>query len=225
MKQHIIISGGGDLKAKNNRYPFADYLLAQSECKTPKICFLATATGDAEKNIVRFYEIFAPLSCSPSHLSLFNPPDKLEQFILNQDIIYVGGGNTRNLIALWKAWDLDIILKKALEKGIILSGWSAGSICWFEQGLSDYIPGELNPIKGLGFLSGSHCPHYDTEPERKPKYQELIAQGILKPGFAVDDNVALHFIDGSIHTIVRSNERGKAYFVSMLSGIIEENPL
>jgi peptidase E len=183
---------------------------------------LPTASGDAENYIKRFYQAFEKLDSSPSHLSLFNPPTRdLEDFILTKDIIYVGGGNTKNLLILWKEWGLDKILKKAWEQGVVLAGISAGSICWFEEGVTDSFGDNLEPIKGLGFLKGSNCPHYDGESERRPTYQKLIQDGRIQTGIAADDGVAVHFIDQEIFRIGSSRPNAKAYHVSIENEVIE----
>jgi dipeptidase E len=222
VKQIIALGGGGFSMEPEN--PLLDlYILRQSKNKNPKICFVPTASGDSENYIARFYQSFKQHHCVPSHLSLFKPPTAdLEDFVMNQDIIYVGGGNTRNLLVLWKEWGLDRIFYKAYEQGIILSGISAGSICWFEEGVTDSIPGKLTKLPCLGFLKGSNCPHYDGEKEGRPAYHRLISSGEMKDGFAADDGVALHFIDGKLVRAVSSRPHAKAYFVQKTSQGIEE---
>ena len=138
-----------------------------------------------------------------------------------KQIIALGGGNTKNLLVLWKEWGLDVILRKAWEQGIILAGISAGSICWFEEGVTDSYGDGLEPLKCLGFLKGSNCPHYDGESDRRPTYQKLISTNKIKPGFATDDGVAIHFIDQEISNIVSSRPRAKAYKVNNDEKIIE----
>lgn len=213
MKQIIALGGGGFSMEPEN--PLLDlYILNQSEKINPKICFIPTASGDSDNYISRFYNFFEKQNCESSHLSLFKPPTRdLESFILEKDIIYVGGGNTKNLLVLWKEWGLDTIIKKAWELGIVLAGISAGSICWFEDGVTDSYGDKLEPIKCLGLLKGSNCPHYDGESKRRPVYQELIARGKIKPGYAADDGVALHYIDQKLNKIVNSRPNAKAYKV------------
>ncbi|MGE7916375.1 Type 1 glutamine amidotransferase-like domain-containing protein [Lysinibacillus xylanilyticus] len=223
MKQIIALGGGGFSMEPHN--PLLDtYILQQSNKANPKICFVPTASGDSENYISRFYSFFDSHQCIPSHLSLFSPPTQdLESFILEKDIIYVGGGNTKNLLALWKEWSLDRIFKTAWHEGILLTGISAGSICWFEEGITDsYCGGNLQPINCLGFLPGSNCPHYDGEINRKPAYHDLVQAKKLSSGLAVDDGVAVHFIDQEIHKIVSSKPNGKAYRVSLDEGIKEQ---
>ncbi|GAA0462438.1 Type 1 glutamine amidotransferase-like domain-containing protein [Alkalibacillus silvisoli] len=213
MKQIIALGGGGFSMEPEN--PLLDlYVLNQSNKITPKICFIPTASGDSENYISRFYNFFEKQNCKPSHLSLFKPPRRdLESFLLEKDIIYVGGGNTKNLLILWKEWGIDAILKKAWEQGIVLAGISAGSICWFEEGVSDSFGDKLEPLKCLGFLKGSNCPHYDGEENRRPSYHELVVKGKVKSGFATDDGVALHYIDQEVSKVVSSRPNSKAYKV------------
>ncbi|MGE7770131.1 Type 1 glutamine amidotransferase-like domain-containing protein [Viridibacillus arvi] len=222
MKQIIALGGGGFSMEPEN--PLLDsYILTQSKEINPKICFTPTASGDADNYIARFYDFFKTQNCKPTHLSLFNPPTRdLEEFILEKDIIYVGGGNTKNLLILWREWGLDKILKKAWEKGIVLAGISAGALCWFEEGITDSYGDGLEPIQCLGFLNGSHCPHYDGEKDRRPSYHQLIETQRIKTGVAVDDGVAIHYIDDEIAKIVSSRPKAKAYQVFLENKVVEK---
>lgn len=213
MRQVIALGGGGFSMEPEN--PLLDlYVLQQSGKINPKICFIPTASGDSDNYISRYYNFFNKQICIPSHLSLFKPQTRdLESFILENDIIYVGGGNTRNLLILWKEWGLDTILKRAWEQEIVLAGISAGSICWFEEGVTDSFGDGLEPLTCLGFLKGSNCPHYDGELNRRPAYQNLVAKSKIKPGIATDDGVALHYIDQKLSEIVSSRPNAKAYKV------------
>ena len=148
-------------------------------------------------------------------------PD-LENFVIDQDVLYVGGGNTRNLLTLWNDWGLDKIIRKAYENGTVLAGISAGSICWFEQGVTDSIPGSLSSLKCLGFLKGSNCPHYDGELERRPSYHRLMTNNEILPGIATEDGVAAHFIDEKISEFISSHPDKKAYTVSLSDGEVRE---
>lgn len=221
MRQIITMGGGGFSMEPDN--PLLDrYILKEAKTANPKICFLPTASGDSEQYISRFYSFFNDQNCDPSHLSLFNPPSRdLESFVLEKDILYVGGGNTKNLLALWKEWGLDSILRKAWEEGVILAGLSAGAICWFEQGVTDSYGDGLEPINCLGFLKGSNCPHYDRETERRPAYHKLMETNKLHSGIALDDGVAIHYKEQEIHKIVSSRPNAKAYSVSLEKGITE----
>ncbi|WP_226659224.1 Type 1 glutamine amidotransferase-like domain-containing protein [Guptibacillus hwajinpoensis] len=213
MKQIIAMGGGGFSMEPDN--PLLDrYILNQASSKEPKICFIPTASGDAEGYIAKYYAFFEKQLCVPSHLSLFKPHvQDIEAFLLSQDILYVGGGNTKNLLVLWKEWGLDGIMKKAWEQGIILAGISAGAICWFEEGVTDSFGDELHALKCLGFLSGSSCPHFDGEEKRKSAYHQLIDSGQLQPGIALDDGAAVHYIGETMKRIVSSRKEAYAYKV------------
>lgn len=213
MRQIIAMGGGGFSMEPDN--PLLDqYILKQANKARPKICFIPTASGDADSYIEKFYNFFNQQDCEPSHLSLFKPHTRnLEAFVLQQDIIYVGGGNTKNLLVLWKEWGLDQLLKTAWDQGVVLAGLSAGSICWYEQGVTDSYGDKLEPLEALGFLPGSHCPHYDGEAERRPTYRQFVEQGTLQPGIAADDGAAVHYIDQDIKKVVSSRLAAKAYRV------------
>lgn len=200
------------------------YILNQSHKEQPSVCFVPTASEDQELYIKRFYQSFTELKCIPSHLSLFEPNfTDLERYILEKDIIYVGGGNTRNMLVLWKEWGVDDILKKAYQNGTVLAGLSAGSICWFEEGLTDPLNGPLYKINGLSFLHGSHCPHYDGEEKRRFSYQRMLTTKEISAGYAVDDGAALHFIDEKVSKTISSRPEAKAYYLSNENGrVVEE---
>jgi dipeptidase E len=221
MRQIIALGGGGFSMEPDN--PLLDlYILKQAKKAKPQICFIPTASGDSENYISRDYYFFNQQDCKPSHLSLFEPPTRdLESFILEKDIVYVGGGNTKNLLALWKEWGLDDILRKAWNQGVVLAGLSAGSICWFEEGVTDSFGDGLEPIKCLGFLKGSNCPHYDGEIERRPAYHKLIESKKIQSGIATDDGVAIHYKEQGISKIVSSRPNAKAYSISFEKKVIE----
>jgi dipeptidase E len=169
---------------------------------------------------------FEKLNCETSHLSLFRgDTPKIEKLILEQDVLYVGGGNTRNLITLWKNWGLDKFIHKAYKKGTILAGISAGSICWFEQGLTDSIPGSLTSLKCLGWLKGSNCPHYDGEVERRPSYHRLLAKGLIKPGLATEDSVCAHYQNEKLIEVVNSVAGKRAYNLTKKAKKVIESPI
>lgn len=210
----IFAMGGGGFSMEPENPLLDEFVLSLSEKEKARICFLGTASGDAQGYIDRFYEGFKKHRCTPSHLSLFKPfTSDVKNFLLKQDIIYVGGGNTRNLLALWREWELDEILKEAYQNGTILSGISAGSICWFEQGVTDSSGVGLDKLECLGFLEGSNCPHYDGESNRRPRYRELLNSG-MGPGLAADDGVGLLFRDGKFVEAVSSHPEKKAFRVS-----------
>ena len=172
-----------------------DLLLELTGAERPRVLFVGTATGDAEAYVVRFYRAFAGRA-QTSDLKLFGiPPPELRELVLSQDAIFVGGGNTANMLAVWRLHGLDAILREAWEQGIVLSGVSAGSICWFAAGVTDSFRAELDGLECLGFLPGSNCPHYDGEARRRPAYRSLVAAG-FPAGIAADDGCGLRF-DGT----------------------------
>jgi len=221
MKQ-IIALGGGGFSMEDN--PALDrYIIEQTGVDNPAVCFVPTASGDSENYILRFYSAFLKLECRPTYLSLFKPPlGDLEDYMLSHDVIYVGGGNTRSMLALWREWGLDVILRKAWENGVVLAGISAGAICWFAQGLSDSIPGKFIALPCLGFLAGSCSPHYDGEIERQPAYHRLLKSGEILPGYAVDDSAALHFVDDKLAGVVSSRPLARAYRLWKDAGEVKE---
>lgn len=227
MNNKHIVTFGGLRPTRGTTHPLIEYVLSLSKKERPKVCFIPTATGDSRTSIVAFYERFPASRLERSHLSLFNRTvTNIEEHLLDQDIIMVGGGNTANMLAIWRIHGVDKALKKAWDSGIILCGGSAGSLCWFECGTTDsFNLYELNPLyDGLGFLAGSHCPHYDGEELRRPLYHKLIADG-FPPGYAIDDDAAIHFIDKNVHRAISSREAAASYYVNLDSGKISESRL
>ena len=173
------------------------FVLSLAGKDEPRVLFLSPAGDDGYA--LRFYEGFAGFACRPGHLNLFRQSTAdLRGLVLEQDVIYVGGGNTRSMLALWREWGLPEILREAHEGGAVLAGLSAGAICWFEWGLTDSVPGTLVPLACTGLLGGSCAPHYDGESERRPSYQRLVAAGELPGGYGIDDSAALHFVSGEL---------------------------
>jgi peptidase E len=222
----IVAMGGGGFSMEPDVPLLDDYILSLARTARPRICFVATASGDSENYIFRFYESFARRDCRPSHLSLFaRKAGDLKSFVLQQDIIYVGGGNTINLLAVWQAHGLIEPLREAMNQGTLLCGLSAGAICWFEAGVTDSFGPVMAPVTGaLGCLRGSFCPHYDGQPTRRPAYQKLVAGG-LPAGYGVDDGCALHFTGGKLTRIVASRPRAAAYRVELVNSKLVENVL
>ena len=204
--------GGGGFSADDNPL-LDDFVLGLAAPARPRVCFLPTASGDSADYVVRFYEAFRERS-EPSHLKLFGRPrPDIRDFLLAQDAIYVGGGNTANMLAIWRVHGVDEALREAWERGIVLAGISAGSICWFEAGVTDSFGDELAPLRCLGFLAGSNCPHYDSEPERRPAYRRLVDAGELPPGLAAEDGVGLHFVGTELAEAVAGRTDARAFRV------------
>jgi dipeptidase E len=226
MEPQIIAMGGGGFLMEPDHLALDRYILAQALKHRPRVCFLPTASGDSENMVFRFYDAFTKLDCQPAFCSLFKlPTADLEDYLLSQDILYVGGGNTRSMIALWKEWGLDRILRKCYETGVVLAGISAGANCWFEQCLTDSMPGQILSWPCLGFLPGSFCPHYDGETERRPAFHRLLAEGKVLPGIAADDGAAAHFRSGELWRLVSSRPNAKVYRLSCPHGQVVEETL
>lgn len=208
--------GGGGFSMEPENLALDQWLLSLVAADRPRVCFLPTASGDADGYIRKFYATYSRLRCNPDHLSLFRrDADDLGHVLLQQDIIYVGGGNTANMLAIWRAHGLDKILRKAWAQGVILAGLSAGSLCWYESGLTDSLGTELAPLHdGLGLLPGSHCPHYDGEELRRPAYRRLVQAGELPAGIAADDGVALLYEDRELVDVVTSRPGRSAWRVT-----------
>jgi dipeptidase E len=203
-----------------------DYVLSLADARRPRICFLPTASGDADHYVVRFYRRFSTY-CEASHISLFRRDqggrgveEDLASHLLQQDVIYVGGGNVVSMLGVWRAHGLDDILREAWRKGIVLCGPSAGSLCWFQEALSAFH-GPPRRISGLGLLPYSNCVHYDAEPARRAEYHSLVRDG-MRGGFAVDDGVALHFHETRLAHVVSSRGDGRAYRVEQLGDEVIE---
>ncbi len=207
--------GGGGFSMEPENLALDRYVLSLTGKSTPKVCFLPTASADSEDYIAKFVVAYQSLGCETSHLSLFWPHRlDFEDFMLEQDVIYVGGGNTRNLLVLWRDWGLDTAIRKAYDNGTILTGVSAGGNCWFEEFSTDSM-GPLAPWRGLGWLKGSFCPHYDGEEDRKPSLRRMLDNGELGPGFAADDGAGIHFIDEQLHRCIRSRPHARVYRVGV----------
>ena len=223
-RMNILAIGGQGLNWKDDNLLLAKYFLNLTGKDNPKVCLIPTASDDAGETITNFYEALTQLPCQPRHLRIFSPHvDAFEPYLLDMDAIYVGGGNTLNMIAIWKAHGIDNILRTAWQQGIVLGGTSAGSICWFEQGSTDSRPGKLTAMECLGFLEGSNCPHYDSEADRRPTYHQMILSGDIMPGIACEDGVGLHFEGKRLARVVSGRPRAKAYRVKLVNGeVVEE---
>ena len=231
MKSKHIIAGSTGLKEKQGIMqlgPVIRYGLSITGKSSPKLCYLGTAWGDAAEWTTYFYTACIGSDISPSHLNLFPMPNvsDVRKHVLEQDMIWVGGGSVANLLAVWRVHGLDTILKEAWEKGIVLGGVSAGSICWHLGGTTDSFGVELRPVtNGLGFLPYSNGVHYDSEEQRRPLFQQLIADGTLGEGYATDDGVALHYIDRKLHKVITDTPDKYAYHVVKTDGGVQETRL
>jgi dipeptidase E len=217
--------GGGGFSSEPLNLALDRFILQCAPVSNPKVCFVGTATGDAVRYIANFYRAYRQMECQPSHLTFFERTPDLRSLALEQDVIYVGGGNTKSMLAVWKDWGFDLILREAWENGVLLAGISAGAICWFEQGVTDSYAADLKVIDCLGFLKGSCCPHFDGEPERKPAYTKMLAENRILPGYAIDDCAALHFVGTELTRAVTYRPEANAYRMQLLNGTVKQEPL
>jgi dipeptidase E len=217
--QRILAIGGVSLGPTSTDWPLHQYVLDLTGRERPKICFVGTAGGDDPSTLAAFYSTFARRA-EASHLDLFDRRvEDIETFLLDQDVVYVGGGNTANMLAIWRVHGVDRALRTAWERGVVLAGTSAGAICWFEGGLTDSFGPDLGPLKdGLKMLSGTFCPHYDSESLRRPRYEELVGSGALGDGFAADDGVGLLFDGRTFSEAVASLPGQHAYRIERRRG-------
>jgi peptidase E len=217
--QRIVAMGGVQLVPDTTDWPLLQFLLDLSGRERPRICLLATAGGESPSGIASFYATFARRS-EPTHLDLIGRTvGDIERFLLEQDVILVAGGNTANMLAIWRLHGVDKALKAAWEAGVVLGGWSAGGNCWFESSVTDSFGPNLDPLKdGLKLLDGSFCPHYDSESLRRPRYEELVGHGTLPDGFAADDGVGILFEGRRMVEAVASLPGQHAYRVERRKG-------
>jgi dipeptidase E len=213
--------GGGGFSMEPDNPLLDEFVLSLARSSRPRVCFLPTASGDADSYTVRFYRAFAALDCRPSDLRLFDRGVlDLESFVCAQDVIYVGGGNTANLLAVWRTHGIDRLLRRAWEEGVVLCGLSAGMNCWFTQSVTDsFGVSRLAPLHdGLGLLPGSCCPHYDGQAQRRPTFHRLISVGELTDGWAADDGAALVFDGETLSEVVASRPEAAGYRVIKTTG-------
>ncbi|MCW2615072.1 MAG: peptidase dipeptidase [Frankiales bacterium] len=218
---HVLAIGGGAFRTCERCVrtpgPLVEHALSLTGVETPRITGLFTATGDDRADVAGWYAAWAGRPERASHVELLPIPnvDDLRRHVLAQDAVYVGGGSVAGLMVLWRLHGLDVVLREAHEAGVVLLGTSAGSLCWHVGGTTDSFGPELRPwTDGLGLVAGSNCPHYDSETRRRPLYQRLVADGTLPPGYAADDGVGLHYVDGVLHEAVRDRDGAAAWQVA-----------
>jgi len=229
----IVAMGGGGFSSEPDNPLLDDFVLSLVPRRPARVCFVPTASADSAVYLANFYRAFAGRA-SATDLTLFDAPSlrrrpattgELAGFVAEQDVLYVGGGSTANLLALWRAHRLDCILRDAWARGAVLCGVSAGMLCWFRGGVTDAF-GELDALEdGLGLIDASACPHYDGEPERRPAYHRLVADGALGAGYAADDGAALHFRGTGLVESIGSVRGASAYRVELVDGRVVERAL
>jgi dipeptidase E len=224
--RQILALGGGGFSMEAGNALLDDHALALTGVECPKVCFMPTASGDADHYIVRFYRAFAAGRCRPSHISLFRRDGgatDLAAHLLDQDLVYVGGGSVISLLGTWMAHGIDSMLRAAWEAGVAMTGLSAGSLCWFEAGMTAFH-GASAPVRGMGFLPFSNAVHYDDKPERRAAYVAAIADG-LPAGYGTGDGAALHFVGTALAEVVSSRQKSRAYHVTPEGAAVTETEL
>lgn len=210
MEQILAIGG---FETPEESFPLFRFLSDLTGKQRPRLLLVPTAMGDQTESIEGFVQ-FASSWVEVSVLNTFPwPPADLRERVLAQDVIFVEGGNTANMLAIWRVHGIDALMREAWQRGVLLTGISAGAICWFECGVTDSFGPQLESIDCLGLLAGSACPHYDSEGLRRPRYRELITSG-MPGGFAIDDGAALYFTDGELHEVVSTRDGATAYRVT-----------
>jgi dipeptidase E len=228
-RPQIVAFGGGGFSMEPGNRLLDDHVLGLTGVERPRVCFLPTASGDADHYIVRFYRAFPSAVCEPSHVSMFRR-DKgsgidcdVAAHLAAQDLIYVGGGSVVSLLGVWRAHGLDEVLRACWQRGTVLCGLSAGSLCWFSEAITAFH-GSPQRIEGLGLLPWSNCVHYDGEPCRRAAYLDAVLDG-MAPGYAAGDGAALHFVGSELAGVVTSRSGAEAYRVDAADGAARETPL
>jgi dipeptidase E len=226
-ERHIVAMGGGGFSMEPRNPRLDDFVLSVARRKRrPRVCFVGTASGDSDSYIRRFHEAFPPSRAAATHLTFFERSVRdLRSLVMDQDVIYVGGGSSANLLAVWRLHGLDKVLRAAWHAGVVLAGISAGAICWFEDGLTDSFGMPYRALNdGLGFVRGACCPHYDGEKERRPALLRLIRRG-FPPTLALDDGAAAHYVGTRLMEVVASRPKARAMRVALSEGEVVERAL
>ena len=211
ISQNIVAIGGGGFGRSLGELKIERYIISLVKKERPRVCFLPTASGDNDLYKLNFYRAFSELNCITSHLDFFSRTENLEKKILNQDIIFVGGGNTKSMLAVWRDWNLKPILEKAYGNGVIMSGVSAGAICWFEKGITDSFANKLEIIDCLGFIKGIACPHFDEEKERKPFVEDMIKKDKINSCICIEGGSALHIKNKLEYKSINFGEKKRSF--------------
>ena len=222
-KGHIIAIGGGGFGRNPNHRKIEKYILELTGKGKPNVVFFPTASAENQAYIIQFYKCFTKISCEPSHVTFFQRTPRLDSIINKADVIYVGGGNTKSMLAVWQEWKLDKLLLKAYNNGKILCGVSAGAICWFEQGITDSWASNINVMDCLGFLPEMACPHYQEEKDRRPDVHKMLKQGKCGPGWAIDGGAAVHFKNGKYYKSIQFYSDSYVHYVSIKNGVVNED--
>ena len=232
--RRIVAIGGGGFMMEDAPSLLDDYVVSLAANRTPRVCFVPTASGDAEEALQKFYRAFSRYRAELSHLAFFRKPrpgaiplGAFERALAEQDVIYVGGGNTRSMLAVWREWGVPQALRNALARGAVLAGVSAGAICWFEWGASDSAaPGTQSaPLRCLGFVKGSCSPHWGGEVHRRREFHAMVRRGGVPAGYGLTDGAALLFEDGRLAEAVAVSSSAGAFRVECAGDRLCESSL
>ncbi len=231
--KRILALGGGGFLMENRHSPIDRHIVKLAGKARPRICFVSTASGDLPEGIDKFYEAYGALDCEPCHLAFFRKPTagavplvNIAETLLGMDAIFVGGGNTKSALAVWREWGLQEILHRALHAGVLLAGMSAGAICWFDSGLTDSFWGAgLQPLRCLGFLPGACSVHFHSEPGRREKLHEAVQARLFPEAIGIDDYAGVLYQDGAISQVVNWRRGATAYRIAFRDGQVIEEPL
>lgn len=228
--RRILAIGGGSFLMEDAPSPIDALIIRLTGKPRPRVCFISTPSGDLPEHIEKFERAFPPDSCEPSHLAFFRKPGPrsipladLERHVLQQDVVYVGGGNTKSAFGVWREWELDEVLTKAYDAGVLLCGMSAGAMCWFEAGITDSFWGAgYRPLRCLGLLPGGCAVHYNSDPHRRSRLHAALKAGAIPPTVAIDDFSAVLYEDGRLSQVYKwSNGKGAYLATSETQGIVE----
>jgi dipeptidase E len=231
--KRILALGGGGFLMENRHSPVDQFIVRLTGKARPRICFVSTPSGDLPQTIERFYEAYGSLECEPCHLAFFRNPMPgavalagVAETLLGMDAIFVGGGNTRSALGVWQEWGLRDILQRALGAGVLLSGMSAGALCWFDSGLTDSVWGAgFQPMRCLGFLGGACCVHYHSEPLRRDKTHECVEARVFSEAIGIDDYAGVLYENGRIARVVSWRRGATAYRIGLRDGRLVEEAL
>jgi peptidase E len=228
--RRILAIGGGSFLMEDGPSPIDDLILRLTGKPRPRVCFVSTPSGDLPEHIEKFDLAFSSEVCEPSHLAFFRKPGPrsipradIESHILQQDVLYVGGGNTKSALGVWREWGLDHTLMKAYEAGVLLCGMSAGAMCWFEAGITDSFWGAgYRPLAGLGLLAGGCAVHYNSDPQRRPRLHAALQARAIPPTVAIDDLSAVLYEEGRLCRVYKwGNGQGAYFAVAEAAGVVE----
>ena len=225
LSRHIIAIGGGGFGRNPNKPVIEDYIVNLSSSSKPNVTFFPTASAEDGNYIVNFYTAFSKLNCNAQHISLFKKTPDLKSIIEQSDIIYIGGGNTKSMLAVFREWNLDNLIVNAYKKGKILAGVSAGAICWFNKGVTDSWAHGLQILDCMNVLDGVCCPHYDGEANRRPSVEKFLKNNDIEDCLCIEDGAAVHYQNELLKTAISFYKDKNVYNVKYDSNKLVETAL